>query len=139
MITLRHIVSISVIVSSLHACYVFHLNFDINGKACCVQVQYRLMWSWGVTCIYVILQIILLAKRSSGYYVVQVGVRGMHAQACELLFLCVRSSRCVSLEEVASCSACVQESLLGAYIGTQIVLFGIHAAVWHYLPAAQLR
>ena len=67
-----------------------------------LQVQYRLMWSWGVTVIYVILQIILLAKRSSGYYV-------------------------------------VQESLLGAYIGTQLVLFAIHAAVWHYLPAAQLR
>ena len=60
------------------------------------------MWSWGVTVIYVTLQIILLAKWSNGDYV-------------------------------------VQESLLGAYIGTQLVLFAVHIAIWHYLPAAQLR
>ena len=55
-----------------------------------------------MTIIYVILQIVLLAKWSDGNYV-------------------------------------IQESLLGAYIGTQLFLFGLHAAVWHYLPAAQLR
>lgn len=55
-----------------------------------------------MTIIYVVIQIVLLAKLSSGNYV-------------------------------------IQESLLGAYIGTQLLLFGLHAAVWHYLPAAQLR
>ncbi|KAK9802665.1 hypothetical protein WJX73_002545 [Symbiochloris irregularis] len=33
----------------------------------------------------------------------------------------------------------IQQSLLGAYIFTQLAIFTVHVLIWHYLPVAQLR